>query len=132
MTKIVATLMGLGLALTLPTAPAIPTPSCPEVESARDMLMRTAASQNDRELQAPRRQPETNAPRDQGQDVQAPRAGEQETPGASASQGTVPPVRSEVTQAAALVKEADAACQAGKTADAAQKAKAALVLMQQQ
>jgi hypothetical protein len=40
-------------------------------------------------------------------------------------------VRSEVTRAATLVKEADAACQAGRTAEASQKAKAAIVLMKQ-
>ena len=36
-----------------------------------------------------------------------------------------------MTQAATLVKEADTACQAGKTAEASQKAKAAIALMQQ-
>jgi hypothetical protein len=143
MKKVTGTLMGLALTLTLPTA-SVPAPACPDVESAREMLTRTAASQNDRELQASRGQ-DTQAPRDRSQDVQTPRAGEQEiqaprnqdiqaprggnAPTASASQ--VPPVRSEVTRAATLVKEADAACQAGRTAEASQKAKAAIVLMKQ-
>ena len=146
MKKMTGTLMGLAVALTLPTATAIPAPSCPDVESAREMLTRTAARQNDRELQASRGQQETTvsrnqdvqAPRDRSQNVQAPRAGEQDvqaargenTPAASAGQGTVP-VPLEMTRAASLVKEADAACQAGKTAEASQKAKAAIVLLQQ-
>ena len=89
------------------------------------MLTRTAAKQNERELQASRGQQETKVSRNQ--DIQAPRAGN--TPAASASQGTAP-VPLEMTGAASLVKEADAACQAGKTAEASQKAKAAIALLQ--
>ena len=126
MKKMTGTLMGLAVALTLPTATAIPAPSCPDVESAREMLTRTAARQNDRELQASRGQQETKVSRNQ--DVQAARG--ENTPAASAGQGTVP-VPLEMTRAASLVKEADAACQAGKTAEASQKAKAAIVLLQQ-
>lgn len=153
MTRTTGTIMGLALALTIPTASAIPAPSCPEVDSARAMLSRAAATQNDRELQAPRSQPETQAPRNQdiqapreqrqdvqaprarqdqevqaprGQDIQAPRGGN--TPSASGNQDTVPP---QMKRAATLVKEADTACQAGNTAEASQKAKAAMALMQQ-
>jgi hypothetical protein len=153
MTRTTGTIMGLALALTIPTASAIPAPSCPEVDSARAMLSRAAATQNDRELQAPRNQPETQAPRNQDvqapreqrQDAPAPRARqEQETqaprdqglqaprdgnpPSASGKQDTVPP---QMKRAATLVKEADTACQAGNTAEASQKAKAAMALMQQ-
>ena len=137
--KTIGTIVGLALVLTIPAASAFSAPSCPEVDSARAMLTRAAATQNDRELQAPRGQ-ETQASRSQdiqaprqGQDVQAPRNQDIQSPrsGTTASgsgQATVP---SHMTRAAALVKEADTACQAGKTAEASQKAKAAIVLMQQ-
>jgi hypothetical protein len=124
MTKPTGTIMGLAFALTIPTASAFPAPSCPEVESARAMLSKAAATQNDRELQATRSQPETQAPR--SQDSQAPRGGN--APSAPGAQDTVPP---QMKRAATLVKEADTACQAGNTAEAAQKAKDAMVLMQQ-
>jgi hypothetical protein len=95
------------------------------------MLSRAAATQNDRELQAPRSQQETQAarnqdtqaPRDQSRDAQPPN-----TPSASGQQDTVPP---QMKRAALLVKEADTACQAGNTAEASQKAKDAMALMQQ-
>jgi hypothetical protein len=131
MTRTTATIMGLALALTIPTASAIPASSCPEVDSARAMLSRAAATQNDRELQAPRSQQETQAARNQ--DTQAPRDQSRDaqtlnTPSASGQQDTVPP---QMKRAALLVKEADTACQAGKTAEASQKAKDAMALMQQ-
>ncbi len=160
--KITGTIAGLALVLTIPAASAFSAPSCPDVDSARAMLTRAAATQNDRELQAPRqetqaaRSQDVQAPRQgqdvqaprqgqdvqaprQGQDVQAPRQGQDvqaprnqdvQSPraGATAGQTTVP---SHMTQAATLVKEADTACQAGKTAEASQKAKAAIALMQQ-
>ena len=139
MTKTTGTIMGQALAWTIPTASAIPAPPCPEVESARAMLSRAAAAQNDRELQAPRGQPETKAPRNQdtqapreqsqavqaprNQDIQAPRGGN-----TLSASDTVPP---QMKRAATLVKEADTACQAGNTAEASEKAKAAMALMQQ-
>jgi hypothetical protein len=142
--KVTGTIVGLALVLTIPAASAFSAPSCPEVDSARAMLTRAAATQNDRELQAPRgqetqasRSQDVQAPR-QGQDVQAPRQGQDiqaprnqdvQSPRAGATaQATVP---SHMTRAATLVKEADTACQAGKTAEASQKAKDAMVLMQQ-
>ncbi len=112
MIKTVATIMGLALAFTLPTASAIPAAACPEVDSAREMLSRAAATQNDRELQAPR---DPTAP--QNPEIQKPRG-----------QDTVPP---QMNEAATLVKEADTDCQAGNTVEASQKAKTAIVLMQQ-
>lgn len=124
MTKPTGTIMGLAFALMIPTASAIPAPSCPEVDSARAMLSKAAATQNDRELQATRSQPETQAPRNQ--DGQAPRDGN--APPAPGTQDTVPP---QMKRAAALVKEADTACQAGNTAEASQKAKDAMALMRQ-
>ena len=107
MTKPTGTIMGLAFALTIPTASAIPAPACPEVESARAMLSKAAATQNDRELKAP---------------------SGGNTPSAPGTQDTVPP---QMKRAAMLVKEADTACQAGNTAEAAQKAKDAMTLMQQ-
>ena len=107
MTKTTGTIMGLAFALTIPTAPAIPAPACPEVDSARAMLSKAAATQNDRELKAP---------------------SGGNTPSAPGTQDTVPP---QMKRAAMLVKEADTACQAGNTAEAAQKAKDAMALMQQ-
>jgi hypothetical protein len=111
MVKTTGTIMGLALALTLPTASAIPAPACPEVDSAREMLSRAAATQNDRELQAPRDSTAQQAP-----EIQKPRG-----------QDTMPP---QINEAAALVKEADTDCQAGNTVEASQKAKTAIVLMQ--
>ena len=141
MTKTTGTIMGLALVLTIPTASAIPAPACPEVESARAMLAKAAAAQNDRELQA--RTQDAPTPRDQSRDAQAPKARQDQeaqapreqdaqTPrGGDTSAGkqdTVPP---QMKRAALLVKEADTACQAGNTAEATEKAKAAIVLMQQ-
>ena len=107
MTKPTGTIMGLAFALTIPTASAIPAPECPEVDSARAMLSKAAATQNDRELKGP---------------------SGGNTPAAPGTQDTVPP---QMKRAAMLVKEADTACQAGNTAEASEKAKAAMALMQQ-
>lgn len=107
MTKPTGTIVGLAFALTIATASAIPAPACPEVDSARAMLSKAAATQNDRELQAP--------------------SGGNK-PAAPGTQDTVP---AQMKRAALLVKEADTACQSGNTAEAAEKAKAAMALMQQ-
>ena len=144
--KITGTIVSLALVLTIPAASAFSAASCPDVDSARAMLTRAAATQNDRELQAPRqetqasRSQDVQAPRQgqdvqaprQGQDVQAPRQGQDvQSPRAGATASGPTTVPSHMTQAATLVKEADTACQAGKTAEASQKAKAAIALMQQ-
>ena len=107
MTKPTGTIMGLAFALTIPTASAIPAPACPEVDSARAMLSKAAATQNDRELKGP---------------------SGGNTPAAPGTQDTVP---AQMKRAALLVKEADTACQAGNTVEASEKAKAAMALMQQ-
>ena len=104
MIKITGVIMGLAFALTIPTGPATTAPACPEVDSAREMLSRAAATQNDRELQATRN-PEGQAPRErtaqQDPQIQTPRA-QDKVP--------VPPLMKE---AALLVKEAATDCEAG-------------------
>jgi hypothetical protein len=72
------------------------------------------------DVQAPRTQ-DVQAPRTQ--DVQAPRSQDGKAPAASAARGA------NVKQATALVNEADAACKAGKTDIASEKAKAAMNLL---
>ena len=116
MMKTTGTFMGLALAFTISTSSAIAAPACPEVDAARAMLAQAAAKQNERELQAPRDQGQGTQPKDrQGA---PPEAGKQD----------IPP---QMKRAALLVKDADTACQAGNTAEAAEKAKAAIGLMQQ-
>jgi len=66
-------------------------------------------------MQAPRSQ-EMQAPR--SQEIHAPRS-----PGVQAARSA------ELTKAATLVREADAACKAGNTAMASEKAKAAMELL---
>lgn len=110
MTKTIGTLMGLALALAIPTAPAIPAPSCPDVEAARAMLAKAAATENERVLK------ETPL---------------KETPPKEAPGPTAPDPSPEKKRAALLVKEADEACQAGQTAAASEKAKAAMALLRQ-
>lgn len=104
MIKTIGVIMGLAFGLTIPTASAIPAPACPEVDSARELLSRAAATQNDRELQTSRNQ-----------------EGQKPVP--------VPPLMKE---AALLVKEAGTECEAGNTVAASQKAKTAIVLLQRQ
>lgn len=69
------------------------------------------------DVQAPRNQ-DLQAPRDQ--DVQSPRGG------AAAQRGAQAPRSPEYREAATLVKEAEAACQAGNTTVASEKARAAM------
>jgi fatty acid/phospholipid biosynthesis enzyme len=76
---------------------------------------RSLAGAQSQDIQAPRSQ-ELQAPR--SQDTQAPR-----------SQGVQTARSAELTKAATLVREADAACKAGNTAMASEKAKAAMELM---
>jgi len=75
-------------------------------------------------IQAPRQQDEVQAPRQQDE-VQAPR-GQDNRSGSDAQAPRSPERR----QAAALVRQADAACKAGNTAQASEKARAAMALLQ--
>jgi hypothetical protein len=113
-------------------------PPCPAVDSARAMLSRAAAEQNERDLK--QAQPQPQKPADQKPGDQKPadkkpadKKSSAEKPDDKSAQArpTIEPspVSAEMQRAALLVKEADDACQAGKTAEATDKAKAAMALM---
>jgi hypothetical protein len=76
-------------------------------------------------VQAPRSQ-DVQAPR--SQDVQAPRSQDVQAP---RSQDVQAPRSAELKNAATLVTEADAACMAGNSAMATEKAKAAMELLKE-
>jgi hypothetical protein len=117
---------------------------CADVESAKAVLGKHAAVSGDpraaartQDLQAPRgndvqapRGNEVQAPRNQ--DIQAPRDQEIQSPrsGSSAPRGAQSPRSPELREAAALVKEAEAACNAGNTTVASEKARAAMARLQ--
>ena len=151
--------LALALALEFPIAPAVSAPACPEVDSARAMLAKAAAAKNEQDLkQMPRNVPTQSGPQAQpGPQTQPgtqpqppgaqPKAGPQPQPKAGAQPAPdqpdqarsgqdkaapvveTAPVPEEMKRAAILVKEADAACQAGQAAQAAEKAQAAMALM---
>jgi hypothetical protein len=109
---------------------------CADVESAKAVLGKHAAVSGDpraaartQDLQAPRGN-DVQAPR--GNDVQAPRDQEIQSPrsGSSAPRGAQSPRSPELREAAALVKEAEAACNAGNTTVASEKARAAMARLQ--
>jgi hypothetical protein len=117
---------------------------CADVESAKAVLGKHAAVSGDpraaartQDLQAPRgndvqapRGNDVQAPRNQ--DIQAPRDQEIQSPrgGSSAPRGAQSPRSPELREAAALVKEAEAACNAGNTTVASEKARAAMARLQ--
>jgi hypothetical protein len=117
---------------------------CADVESAKAVLGKRAAASGDpraaartQDLQAPRgndvqapRGNDVRAPRNQ--DIQAPRDQEIQSPrgGSSAPRGAQSPRSPELREAAALVKEAEAACNAGNTTVASEKARAAMARLQ--
>jgi len=134
MTKTIGTLMGLALALAIPTASAIPAPSCPDVEAARAMLAKAAATENERVLkETPLKEaPPKEAPGPGKTDgKEAPKRQPEQAPRAAPAAPTAPDPSPEKKRAALLVKEADEACQAGQTAAASEKAKAAMALLRQ-
>jgi len=94
-----------------------------EVQAPRKQDEVQAPRQQD-EIQAPRKQDEVQAPRQQDE-VQAPR-GQDNRSGSDAQAPRSPERR----QAAALVRQADVACKAGNTAQASEKARAAMALLQ--
>ena len=134
-------------------APAVDAQSsCPEVDQAKAMLSRVAKGQDvqaprslagarqdqqaprSQDIQAPRGQ-DVQAPRGQDvqaprgkQDVQAPRGQDVQAPrgGQGAGQNVQAPHGSD---AGKLIREAEAACKAGKTTEAKAKAEAAINML---
>jgi len=120
------------------TSPAQTAMCPPEVASAKAMLTARggeALASRSQDVQAPRtqgveaaRSQEVQSPRSQdvqaprGQDVQAPRDRTATAPGRNTPAGST---------ARLLVREAEAACQSGNTAQAREKALAALEIMKQ-
>ena len=123
--------------------------ACPEVDAAKAMLKqqttasdvkapRSLAGARSQDIQAPRSQ-DVQAPRSQdvqaprSQDVQAPRSQDVQAPrtqdGKSGSGQIAARSSDNMKKATALVKEAEAACKAGKKDLAAEKAKAAMEII---
>jgi hypothetical protein len=98
-----------------------------DIQAPRSQDIQAPKSQ---EIQAPRSQQDIQAPR--SQDIQAPKSQEIQAP---RSQQDIQAPRSQeiqaprVNKAAALVREADAACKKGDMAAATQKAREALALL---
>jgi len=151
MRKLLATVLGVTTVVALSASAGMGQTSCPpEVASAKAMLTQTANSQDvqaprslagarSQELQAPRSQ-ELQAPRSQelqaprSQELQAPRSEELQAPRsqelqAPRSQELQAPRSAEFTKASTLVSEAEAACKAGNSSLAADKANAAMGLL---
>jgi hypothetical protein len=135
MRKLLATVLGVTTVVALSASAGMGQTSCPpEVASAKAMLTQTANSQDvqaprslagarSQELQAPRSQ-ELQAPR--SQELQAPRSQELQAP---RSQELQAPRSAEFKKASTLVSEAEAACKAGNSSLAADKANAAMGLL---
>ena len=119
MKKLLATVLSIAFVVMFYPAVSPAATTCADVESAKSMLKKQTAATQD--VQAPRslagaRSQDVQAPR--SQDVQAPR-----------SQNIQAPRSAELKKAATFVKEADAACKAGNSAMATEKAKAAMELL---
>ena len=127
MRKLLATVLGVTMVVALSASAGMGQTSCPpEVASAKAMLTQTANSQD---VQAPRslagaRSQELQAPR--SQELQAPRSQELQAP---RSQELQAPRSAELKKASTLVSEAEAACKAGNSSLAADKANAAMGLL---
>jgi hypothetical protein len=146
MRKLLATVLSVTTVVALSASAGMGQTSCPpEVASAKAMLTQTAqaprslAGARSQEVQAPRSQ-EVQAPRSQevqaprSQEVQAPRSQEVQAPRsqevqAPRSQEFQAPRSAEFKKASTLVSEAEAACKAGNSSLAADKAKAAMGLL---
>ena len=143
MKKLLAAALSIAFIVTFYPAMSPAATSCADVESAKSMLKKQTATAH--EIQAPRslagaRSQDVQAPRSQdvqaprSQDVQAPRSQNIQAPRsqdvqAPRSQDVQAPRSAELKKAATLVKEADAACNAGNSAMATEKAKAAMELL---
>ena len=151
MKKLLAAALSIAFIVTFYPAMSPAATSCAAVESAKSMLKkqtatayeiqapRSLAGARSQDVQAPRSQ-DVQAPRSQdvqaprSQDVQAPRSQNIQAPRsqdvqAPRSQDVQAARSAELKKAATLVKEADAACNAGNSAMATEKAKAAMELL---
>lgn len=126
MTTTIRPITTLALAWMISATPTMAAAPCPAVDSARAMLSRAAAEQNDRDIK--QAQPPPQKPGEKPGDK---KSGEQPDDKSAQAPPTITPapISAEMQRAALLVKEADDACQAGKTAEATDKAKAAMALM---
>ena len=159
MKKLLAAALSIAFIVTFYPAMSPAATSCADVESAKSMLKKQTATAHEiqaprslagarsQDVQAPRsqdvqapRSQDVQAPRSQdlqaprSQDVQAPRSQNIQAPRsqdvqAPRSQDVQAPRSAELKKAATLVKEADAACNAGNSAMATEKAKAAMELL---
>jgi len=150
MKKVLAAVMSLAFLASVNPAFAADT-ACPDVDAAKTMLKqqsvkpvaetqapRSLAGARTPDIQAPRSQ-DVQAPRSQdvqaprSQDVQAPRSQDVQAPRSQdvqAPRSQMTAARSaEMKKATTLVKEAEAACKAGKKDMAAEKAKAAMEML---
>ncbi|HKA63642.1 MAG TPA: hypothetical protein VKH83_14510 [Methylomirabilota bacterium] len=123
----------VALAWTISATPTMAAAPCPAVDSARAMLSRAAAEQNERDLKQAQPQPQKPADQKPADKKPTDKKSSAEKPDDKSAQArpTIEPapISAEMQRAALLVKEADDACQAGKTAEANDKAKAAMALM---
>ena len=103
-----------------PRSQDVQAPRSQDVQAPRSQDVQAPRSQD---VQAPRSQ-DVQAPR--SQDVQAPRSQDVQAPRTQVAAATG---SADMKKAAALVSEAEAACKAGKTEVAAQKAKAAMEML---
>ncbi len=142
MKKVMAAVMGVAFALAM--TPMSEAASCPpEVAQAKEMLNKKAAIARGQDVQAPRslagaRQDAVQAPRGQdvqaprGQDVQAPRGQDVQAPrgqDVQAPRSLAAAKSSTIKQAQQFVKQAQAACKAGDTKTAKEKAEAAINIL---
>jgi hypothetical protein len=123
MKKLLAAVLSIAFLVTFYPALSPAATTCTDVESAKSMLKKQTATTS--EIQAPRlagaRSQDIQAPR--SQDVQAPRGQDVQAP---RTQDVQAPRSAELKKAATLVKEADAACNAGNKTMATERAKAAM------
>ena len=138
MKKLFAAVLSVAVALSLSPAMGTAQTNCPaEVAQAKDMLSKKTASVKPDDVQAPRslagarsNEGTQQAPRG-NQDVQSPRGNQDiQSPRTGAgSTTTAQAPRADMTKAASLVKQAEAACKAGNMKLATDKAKAALAIL---
>ena len=137
MKKLFAAVLSVAVGLSLSPAMGTAQTTCPaEVIQAKDMLSKKTAMVKPDDIQAPRslagaRSTDAiQAPRG-SQDVQAPRGSQdvQAPRTATGSTTMAQAPRADMTKAASLVKEAEAACKSGNMALATDKAKAALAIL---